>query len=74
MVRVSDYGGDDERSMAANNSSGFNFRTIAGPDRSSNHSFGVAIDLNPVQNPYVAASGARRPRRGVPPVRDRLAA
>ena len=57
MVLVSDYGGDDERSMSANNSSGFNCRTVAGTDRWSQHSYGAAIDLNPVQNPYVTASG-----------------
>jgi hypothetical protein len=57
MRLVSDYGGDDERSMAANNTSAFNCRTVAGTDRWSQHSFGAAIDLNPVQNPYVTASG-----------------
>ena len=53
MELVSDYGGDDDKSMAANNSSGFNCRTVAGTTRWSQHSFGAAIDLNPVQNPYV---------------------
>lgn len=54
---VSAYGGDDERSMAANNSSGFNCRPVAGTNRWSQHSFGAAIDLNPVQNPYVTETG-----------------
>jgi poly-gamma-glutamate synthesis protein (capsule biosynthesis protein) len=57
MQLVSDYGGDDERSMAANNTSAFNCRTVAGTDRWSQHSFGAAIDLNPIQNPYVTGSG-----------------
>ncbi len=57
MELVSDYDGDDERSMAANNTSAFNCRTVAGTDRWSQHSFGAAIDLNPVQNPYVTPSG-----------------
>ena len=51
------FKGDDELSMAANNSSAFNFRQIAGTDRPSNHSFGTAIDINPVQNPYQYIDG-----------------
>ena len=54
MVRIDAHGGDDDLSMAANNCSGFNFRTIAGLETLSNHSFGMAIDINPVQNPYIA--------------------
>jgi hypothetical protein len=57
MRLVSDYSGDDERSMAANNTSAFNCRTVAGTSRWSQHSFGAAIDLNPIQNPYVTPSG-----------------
>ena len=57
MKLMSEYGGDDDRSMAANNTSGFNCRTVAGTTRWSQHSFGAAIDLNPVQNPYVTAAG-----------------
>ena len=54
MVRIDAYGGDDNRSMEANNTSAFNFRTIAGLDSLSLHSFGTAIDINPAQNPYIA--------------------
>lgn len=53
MTRIDTFGGDDEASMDANNCSAFNFRTIAGTDKLSNHSFGEAIDINPVQNPWV---------------------
>ncbi len=53
MVLVDNYGADDERSMADNNSSAFNFRVIAGTDRLSNHSYGLAVDINPLHNPYV---------------------
>ena len=53
MVRIDAYGGDDDRSMADNNSSGFCFRNIAGTGTLSLHALGTAIDLNPVQNPYV---------------------
>jgi poly-gamma-glutamate capsule biosynthesis protein CapA/YwtB (metallophosphatase superfamily) len=47
------YGGDDDRSMAANNSSGYNCRRVAGQRQWSKHAYGAAIDLNPVQNPYL---------------------
>jgi hypothetical protein len=56
MRLVDRYEGDDGRSMAANNTSGFNCRPVAGTDRWSEHSYGRAIDLNPVQNPYVVGS------------------
>lgn len=54
MQPVSDFGGDDDRSMAANNTSAFNCRPITGRSRGfSAHSYGTAIDLNPLYNPYV---------------------
>lgn len=60
MVLVDEFGGDDQDSMEANNTSAFNYRTIAGSDKLSNHSYGMAIDLNPKYNPYVkqAADGS----------------
>lgn len=53
MKLVHTYGGNDDRSMAANNTSAFNCRKTTGSARLSEHSFGQAIDINPVQNPYV---------------------
>ena len=53
MVLIDDYDADDERSMAANNTTCFNFRTIEGATKLSNHSRGCAIDINPLYNPYV---------------------
>lgn len=53
MVLVDDYAADDNRSMEANNSSAFNYRTIPTGGRLSAHSRGVAIDINPLYNPYV---------------------
>lgn len=51
---ISEFNYDDDISMAANNTSAFNFRTVAlEPTRISNHGYGLAIDLNPVQNPYI---------------------
>jgi len=43
----------DYYSMAANNSHAFNFRYIAGTSVISRHGFGMAIDINPIQNPYI---------------------
>lgn len=56
MRLIDRYGADDDRSMAANNSSAFNCRTVGGSTRWSEHAYGRAIDLNPVQNPYVSGS------------------
>ena len=53
MQPIEVFGADDERSMAANNCSAFNFRLIAGTNRPSHHGLGMAIDLNPVQNPWL---------------------
>ncbi len=54
MVLVDEYGADDLKSAAANNSSCFNYRTSAGDSGGlSNHAFGLAIDINPLYNPYV---------------------
>lgn len=50
---VDDFGGDDDRSMAADNSSAFNCRSVGGTTTWSQHAYGTAIDLNPVRNPYV---------------------
>lgn len=56
MERIDVYDGDDDASMAANNSSAFNFRLVAGTNALSHHALGVAVDLNPVQNPWVRGS------------------
>lgn len=54
---MNQYDGDDENSMADNNTSAFNVREIAGGGPVSVHAYGLAIDVNPVQNPYVKRSG-----------------
>lgn len=56
MEPVSAFDGDDDASMASNNTSAFNCRPITGGTGWSRHAFGLAIDLNPVQNPYVRGS------------------
>lgn len=55
--RIEHFRGSDPESMAANNSSGFNFRVVDGTANLSQHALGRAIDINPVQNPWVR--GAR---------------
>lgn len=47
------FKGDDYASMRANNISAFNGRKIMNTDGWSSHAYGVAIDINPVQNPYL---------------------
>lgn len=53
MERIELYDGDDEESMVADNTSAFNCREIAGGGPYSIHSWGKAIDINPVENPYI---------------------
>lgn len=55
------YGADDDRSMAANNTSGFNCRRVSGTSVWSEHSYGTAIDINPIQNPWVKGSSVDPP-------------
>ena len=49
---VDEYNADDETSMSANNSSCFNYRTISGTNKVSMHGRGLAVDINPLYNPY----------------------
>ena len=65
MVPIAAYGGDDQASMRANNTSGYNCRTVAGSDTLSQHAYGAAIDVNPLHNPYVR-NGTVDPPEGAP--------
>ncbi|MDE6622635.1 MAG: M15 family metallopeptidase [Lachnospiraceae bacterium] len=56
---IDEYDADDEVSMADNNTSCFNYRTVPGRTTLSNHSYGCAIDINPLYNPYVRTSGGK---------------
>jgi hypothetical protein len=56
MRLIENYGADDDRSMAADNTSAFNGRYVSGTRRWSMHAYGIAIDIDPVENPYVAGS------------------
>ena len=53
MRLIDCYGGDDDASMEDNNTSCFNYRLVMGTDHLSKHSYGLAIDVNPLYNPYV---------------------
>jgi hypothetical protein len=55
MEPIDVYGGSDDASIAADNTAGFNCRNAvaSGPPTWSQHAFGRAIDVNPVENPYV---------------------
>lgn len=49
---IDDFGADDERSMRANNTSCFCYREVKGSRKLSAHALGMAVDLNPLYNPY----------------------
>jgi D-alanyl-D-alanine carboxypeptidase len=66
MHLVDAYGASDHRSMAADNTSAFNCRFVAGTHRWSEHAYGRAIDLNPVENPYADGQGYVSPPAGAP--------
>lgn len=65
VIPISAYNWLDDDSMAANNSSGFNFRTIAGTTKLSLHSLGKAVDINPWQNPVIYPDGRTAPAGAV---------
>ena len=65
MRLVDEYDADDERSMADNNTSCFNFRKIAGSQKLSYHSQGLAIDINTRYNPCLnTRTGLVQPANG----------
>jgi hypothetical protein len=72
---VTAFGSSDDRSMAADNTSAFNCRraVAAGPPTWSRHAYGTAIDVNPVENPYLFG-GRVLPPNGRPYVDRRRAA
>ena len=53
MVLVDDYDADDNASMIDNNTSAFNFRVVNGTTTLSRHALGLAIDINPLYNPWI---------------------
>jgi hypothetical protein len=57
MRLVSDYKGSDWQSIESDNTSAFNCRKATGSKKFSKHSYGKAIDINPIENPYIFRSG-----------------
>lgn len=53
------FGGDDVKSMEANNTSCFNYRPVAGSKKISKHGMGTAVDINPLYNPHVATRNGK---------------
>lgn len=65
MRVTAEYDGSDERAMADDNTSAFNCRRVTGdPRRLSRHAWGDAVDINPVENPYVDRYGTSHPPNG----------
>lgn len=73
---IEKYRGSDFASIEADNTSAFNCRAATGSGRWSNHAYGRAIDINPIENPWVEPGGvvyhrasrpyvARTPRPGM---------
>ena len=65
VIPIVKYKWNDNKSMADNNTSAFNYRKIANSNKLSNHSFGRAIDFNPFQNPAVYNDGKISPKGAV---------
>ena len=61
MQLIDVYGGSDFRSIEADNTSAFNCRYVDGTTRWSNHAYGRAIDVNPIENPYVSGGSTSHP-------------
>lgn len=57
MELVSNYHGSDFASIEADNTSAFNCRIVDGTNRWSKHSFGKAVDINPLENPFITNNG-----------------
>ncbi len=69
VVPVDAFGASDFRSIEADNTSAFNCRFVDGTRRWSEHAYGRAMDINPIENPYV--SGGRTSHRASVPYVDR---
>ena len=56
---IDDFGGDDDASIRADNTSCFNYRKKVGVRELSKHALGLAVDINPFENPYVRPTRVR---------------
>lgn len=62
VIPIVKYQWSDSLSMLDNNTSAFNYRTVEGTKRLSNHATGRAIDINPFLNPYRGRTGKISPK------------
>lgn len=65
---IDKYDFDDIKSMEDNNTSCFNYRKIMNTNRLSKHSYGLAIDINPLYNPYITLNNNKitvYPEKGI---------
>ena len=58
MRLVDHYGGSDYASIQADNTSAFNCRNATGSSRWSEHAYGLAVDIDPIENPYMDTDGS----------------
>jgi peptidoglycan L-alanyl-D-glutamate endopeptidase CwlK len=65
VIPVVNYNWNDDASMEDNNSSGFNYRVVAGKNKLSKHSLGRAIDINPLWNPVYYSNGKISPNGAI---------
>ena len=61
QMPIEAYGGSDFASIEADNTSSFNCRNATGSSHWSEHAYGQAIDLNPLENPYVSGGTTSHP-------------
>jgi hypothetical protein len=66
MVLIDAYGGSDDASVYADNTSAFNCRAVTGGSSWSEHAYGKAIDIDPLENPYVYRDGHVMDAHSVP--------
>lgn len=57
VLLIDEYEGDDIASMEDNNTSCFNYRVVEGTNSLSRHAYGLAVDVNPLYNPYITYNG-----------------
>ena len=62
---IDEFNGSDDESTTADNTSGFNCREAVGGSGWSQHAYGHAVDVNPVENPYID-NGKVLPSNGKP--------
>ncbi len=67
LISDSDYRGNDYKSIEADNTSAFNCRPVTGnKNKWSNHAYGKAIDINPIENPYISKKGTSSHKKSAP--------